>query len=188
MEKGSAATYSLTTIARLLTITPRRVQQLVREGYLPAPAERGRYELVGCVQGYIRYLKERAIRGDLGPDSHDAHRTRLVKARADIHEQQAAALCGQLIPRQRVEAVWSGILKLVRQGLLGLPSRAAPRIHDLETIPEVREVLAETVHEILSDLANVKIEYVAVGGRDPGAEVGNGDIDPGSKTAAQANG
>ncbi len=51
------ADYSLSTIAELLLLDERRVQQLSKAGRIPKKS-RGKYELVGCVQGYVRYLRE----------------------------------------------------------------------------------------------------------------------------------
>jgi hypothetical protein len=51
-------TQPIAVIARLLDLTERRVQQLARDGIIPASArtgpERGRYDLVGTVRGYAR--------------------------------------------------------------------------------------------------------------------------------------
>lgn len=44
--------YKVAVIARFLNLTERRVQQLARDGIIPKP-EKGKYDLVGCVQGYI---------------------------------------------------------------------------------------------------------------------------------------
>ena len=56
-ETGQAGTISLAVAAKLLMLTPQRVNQLVRQGFIPK-AQRGRYTLVGAVQGYIRFLKD----------------------------------------------------------------------------------------------------------------------------------
>jgi phage terminase Nu1 subunit (DNA packaging protein) len=186
----TGGTISLETAARLIEATPRRVQQLVKDGWIPRPVTRGRYSLVGVVQGTIRYHKSREKRnGETGtPDTYEASRTRYMKARAEIHEQEVQKRRGELIPRARVELVWSGILKLVRQGLLGLPARAAPLVHDLETIPEVREVLAEEVHQVLRDLAATEVDYQAESDREPGPEESDADLAAGVEAAAQAHG
>ena len=97
----STATYPVTTIAKLLILTPRWVQHLAREGVIPK-SERGRYELVPAVQGYIRYLRDRAIGADL-PDGGGDHKIRLLKARADIAEYEAERMAGELAPVDEVE-------------------------------------------------------------------------------------
>ena len=61
----SAATYPVATIAKLLLLTERRVQQLTREGVLPR-ADRGRYELAPVVQAYVRYLRDRMLPSEAG--------------------------------------------------------------------------------------------------------------------------
>ncbi len=78
------ATYPVETIAKLLDLTPRRVYQLTNEGIIPK-ASRGRYELVSAANGYIKYLRDRAINADVKDGDAD-HRKRLTKARADIAE------------------------------------------------------------------------------------------------------
>lgn len=52
--------YPVATIAKLFNLTERRVQQLAKEGVIPKP-EKGKYDLIGCVRGYIAYLQERAF-------------------------------------------------------------------------------------------------------------------------------
>ena len=94
-------TFPLDTIAKLLDLTPRRIQQLSSEGVIPK-AERGRYELVPAVQGYIKYLKERSIKADTNGDDYNAHRTRLTKVRADMAEIEKAQIVEQLIPSSDV--------------------------------------------------------------------------------------
>ena len=68
----STTTYPIATIAMLLMCTPRWVQHLSREGVIPK-AERGHYELVPAVQGYIKYLRDRTIGADL-PDGGGDHK------------------------------------------------------------------------------------------------------------------
>ena len=44
--------------ARLLMISEERIRQLVKQGFVPKPEKRGFVQLVGAVQGYLRYLKD----------------------------------------------------------------------------------------------------------------------------------
>ena len=57
----SSATQPIGLIARLLDLSERRVQQLSREGVIPK-AERGQYDLIGSVRGYVRYLRDQALK------------------------------------------------------------------------------------------------------------------------------
>jgi hypothetical protein len=44
--------------ARLLMISEERIRQLVKQGYVSRSEKRGYVQLVGAVQGYLRYLKD----------------------------------------------------------------------------------------------------------------------------------
>src|SRR5918997_5815277 len=98
---SAPATYPAETIARLLDLTPRRVQQLVAEGVIPR-AERGRYEVVPVVRAYVRYLRERAMASEVGQDAFAQHRARLTKARADMAELEHAQMLRDLVPAAQV--------------------------------------------------------------------------------------
>ena len=45
-------------LIRLSGLTDRRLRELAREGWLPAP-DNGRYQLVAAIQGLLRYYRER---------------------------------------------------------------------------------------------------------------------------------
>ena len=83
-------TQPIAVIARLLDLTERRVQQLAQDGVIPPAArtgpERGRYDLVSAVRGYVRYLREQATRSPSGSADFGVERARLVKAKADLAE------------------------------------------------------------------------------------------------------
>ena len=86
--------HKVAVIARFLNLTERRVQQLARDGIIPK-AEKGKYDLVRCVQNYVRYLQERAYGN--GDTAHDTHheRARLIKAQADKTELEVAEMRGR---------------------------------------------------------------------------------------------
>jgi phage terminase Nu1 subunit (DNA packaging protein) len=151
-------TFPLDTISKLLDLTPRRVNQLVNEGVLPR-AERGRYELVPVVQAYIRYLREKALKGDIG-DDYTTHRARLVKARADLLEMEREQMSGQLIPAADVQTSWTQVLTACRAKLLSIPTKTAPEVFAADNINDVKVLLKQSVHEALSELSNVRVEVV----------------------------
>ncbi|MGB4191881.1 MAG: hypothetical protein WBJ81_04970, partial [Rickettsiales bacterium] len=82
---SNTSAYPASTIAKLFSITERRVHQLVQERVLPK-ASRGDYELVSCVQGYIKYLRERSL-GSVDIEENNPNianeRARLIKMQAD---------------------------------------------------------------------------------------------------------
>jgi len=84
---GDRPGHPVGTIAVLLDLTERRVQQLAGEGVIPRNSH-GRYEIGLAVRGYVKYLRERSIRGDSsGADEVGASRVKLLTARARMATQ-----------------------------------------------------------------------------------------------------
>jgi phage terminase Nu1 subunit (DNA packaging protein) len=162
------AAYPATTaeaIAGLLNLTPRWVRQLAKEGVIPKP-ERGKYDLTGAVQGYVKYLQARADgRGVEGQDAH-TERVRLVRARARRAELEADALEGTLLLENDVVFAWQQIISAFRARTLAIPSRLAPQlvmIHDRKTI---QAILTQEVRAALQELSGFDLASAAPA-RDP---------------------
>jgi phage terminase Nu1 subunit (DNA packaging protein) len=184
----AANTQPIAVIARLLDLTERRVQQLGREGIIPR-AERGRYDLVGAVRGYVRYLREQAARAHEGVADFGAERARLVKAKADLAEMEAAQRRSELLPADRVEEAWTAVLARLRSRLLVLPDRMAPLVHEETTIAGARAVIRRVIAEALTELAQIAIEVAAdperTGAPGPGDAQGAGHPDAAARPEHQ---
>ncbi|MBM3556075.1 MAG: terminase small subunit, Nu1 [Alphaproteobacteria bacterium] len=179
-------TQPVAVIARLLDLTERRVQQLVRQGVIPAPLrqgeERGRYDLVGAVRGYVRFLRDQAAErpgaGDVG-----AERARLIKAKADLAEMEAGLRRGELLPADDVEEAWIAVLSRLRARLLVLPDRLAPLVHEETSVAGTRESIRRAVAEALEELASLPaIARDAEGAGAARAGGAQGADDPGAAT------
>lgn len=143
----SDATHSVETIARLLLLTERRVQQLAKEGVIPKTG-RGRYELVPAVQGYIRYLQERALgREDLGDPAQ-----RLKAAQADMAEIDLRKARGEVVEVTEVATAVRSEYAVVRTRLGSLPGRLAPKVDPARAM-EIEPIIAELVDEVLLELS-----------------------------------
>ena len=76
-------------------------------------------------------------------------RARLAAAQADLNELKAAKIRGELVEASAVEAEWANVLRVVRAGMLAVPSRVAARLPHLsrtdvaEIDAEIRAALAE---------------------------------------------
>lgn len=171
-----SATHPLATIAKLLMLTERRVQQLSAEGVIPK-AERGRYELIPAVQGYIRYLKDRSLGADVPGDEYE-HKRRLLKAKADLAEMEAAQLAGELVRTEVAESVWTDAASRFRQRALSVSYKAAP-IVAVEMDPAVcHEIIESYLHEALAELAGTTV----IGRADAGSSSSEA-VPDGSATA-----
>jgi len=144
------ATHSVEVIARLLDLTTRRVQQLSAEGVIPK-AERGRYELVPAVRGYIAYLKERSI--NPGVVSFDEVRARKIAAEAEMAEIELREKKGQLIPASEVVSSWGEIVGACRSKLLAVPAKIAPVVAVEDNPAVCKQIVEEQIGEALYELA-----------------------------------
>ena len=144
------ATYPLSTICKLLDLSERRIQQLAREGVIPK-SERGRYELVPAVQGYIHYLRDRSL--DVGVVSIDIARQRKTAAEAEMAEMELAKARAEVVCIEDVAKQWDQILSGVRTRMLALPTKLAA-IATAETDQKiVKELITDGIHTALGELA-----------------------------------
>ena len=149
-------TYDVNTIANLLLLTPRRVLQLARAGIVPRTS-RGRWEIAPTVQGYIRYLSERALEGHDGDGSDPDPRQRLLKARAELTEMDAATRRNEYVAIDDVGAVVEAEYTPVRAALRAMPGRIAADLEGLAA-PAIAETLTLKVEEILSALSAERLD------------------------------
>jgi phage terminase Nu1 subunit (DNA packaging protein) len=155
----SVNTYPVDTLCKLLDLTPRRVQQLTGEGVL-IKVERGRYDLVKSVRGYVIYLRDRALKTDAA-GTEDGSRRRRLDAEAEIFEINRDTLRHDRIRRGEVSEAWRRIGSEVRANALALPARATPLLHrymkDKVKPAEVEAVLRRLIEELLSVLSTIQI-------------------------------
>lgn len=147
---ASPATHSLDTISKLLDLTPRRVQQLSKEGVIPR-AERGRYELVPAVRGYIAYLKERSI--NPGVVSFDEVRARKTAAEAELAELDLQEKKKQLVPMSEVIDKWLELIGACRARMLSIPAKLAPVVAVEESPAICKQIIEEQILESLDEIS-----------------------------------
>lgn len=145
--------HKVAVIARFLNLTERRIQQLARDGIIPKP-DKGKYDLVRCVQQYVQYLQERAYGS--GDTPHDTHleRARLIKAQADKTELEVAAMREQVVTIEMVEHDWMKHVSACRMRILGIPSKSAFQIATLKEPAEIENFLKRAIYEALSELTH----------------------------------
>ena len=152
--------FPASTIAKLFHLTERRVQQLAKEGAIPK-AGRGKYELAGCVQGYVKYLQARA--DGMGVEPVDLHeqRTRLLKAQADKVEMEVLTLSGGLIPADQVVLAWQQLVAAFRARCLAMTSRLAPQLAGNNDIQAIKVSITDAVYEALEELSRFELDDIA---------------------------
>ena len=175
----NAPGYPASTLAKLFNLTERRVQQLAKEGVIPKP-ERGKYDLVGAVRGYVKFLQERAEGRGVEPNALHDERMRLLMAQAERAELEVAALYRSLLPYEEVVAAWQQLVAAFRARCLALPSKLAPRLAVIHERRRIQDALTAEIREALTELSRFDLA-----GRSP-ARGAQGR--PGSKAPAGANG
>lgn len=153
-------------IARLFGVTDRRVQQLAKEGIIPAAQTRPyKFDLLPTVQAYIRYLSEKA--NGKGQKSTDDVRAESDKLRAEadlktykakIAEMQYNELEGTMHRSEDVEAMTNDLVYTVRSSLMALPGRVAMDAAQAESAAEVSEIIRSECYKILEELADYKYD------------------------------
>ena len=151
------------TIATLFELTPRRIQQLTKEGVITATKEgnANRYDLLPTIQKYIRYLTAKANGRE--PSKKDAEiEGRRLEAEADLKRSKAdiqlKELEGTMHRSEDVEAVMTDLVYSIRSMLVALPGRLAVDVSSAATAAEASDIIRAEVYKILEELAGYKYD------------------------------
>ena len=149
MRNGQGATAK--QLADLLELTPRRVQQLAKEGTFPK-IERGRYPLVECVRAYVHYWQERA-EGRFTENEFD--QTRLQKEHLEVRKRavEVARAEGSVVALEDHEEVVRKLLGAVRAVLLGIPGAWSARVVGVGTPVEGLVLMTKLADEVVEGVA-----------------------------------
>ena len=148
-------------MAKLFELDPRRVQQLAKEGVLPAASQRPyKFDLLPTVKAYIRYLRDRA-------NGKEAKTADTVKAEADklraeadlkqskakIAELQLKELEGKMHRSEDVEALTNDLVYTARSMIMALPGRLAMDVVQAGSANEASALIRTECYKILDELA-----------------------------------
>lgn len=159
-EAGPPGTIGAEQLAKLLTITPRRLQQLAAAAIVPKAAK-GRYPLVGAVHAYIRHLREENQRGTKAAGRQELSAVKIEEIRQRIAEKDR-----RLVPIDEAHDAMASVCGLIRAELTGLPARATRDIDLRVTIEkEIDAALAR-----LEQRVREESRALSHGGPDPEAD------------------
>ena len=123
---------------------------MVVEGVLPR-AEMGRYDLISCVRGYVRYLQRRAEGLDVETSGMSDERIRLVAAPADHEELKVAEMQAALLPRDGVLDAWQQLRAAFSARCLAIPPLLSGRLAVIQDRAEVQAILTAAVRQALEE-------------------------------------
>ena len=150
------------TIAALFDMTPRRVQQLTKDGVIAAVKEgnANRYDLLPTIQRYIRYLTAKANGREPSKKDSEIEGRRLEaeadlkRSKADIAALQLSELEGTMHRSEDVEAVTNDLVYTVRSMIMALPGRLAMDVVQVASANEASALIRAECYKILNELAN----------------------------------
>lgn len=153
-------------IAKLFGVTDRRVQQLAKEGIIPAAQTRPyKFDLLPTVQAYIKYLCDKANGKETkSADTVQAEGMKL-QAEADlkfnkarIAEMQRKELEGKMHRSEDVEAMTNDLVFTIRGMILALPGRLAMDVMQATNANEASALIRSECYKILNELAEYKYD------------------------------
>ena len=147
-----ATSFNIEAISKLLKLSERRVQQLAKDNIIPK-AERGKYDLVSSVHGYIDFLKAKAG-GDFTAEEVLKNKNKLLKAKAEIAEIEKQKATGELIPKEEVKRTWLELVHKIKQKLLSIPNKVAPVVVTVKNINEIKLILQDKLYEALYEITS----------------------------------
>lgn len=97
------------------------------------------------------------LSGNDGPAADDylKSRARRERAEADMAEMRAAELSGQLVSAERVRLAASRMGRMLRDAVLGVPSRIAPAIANETDVHQIEQALLASLRRALDDTARL---------------------------------
>ena len=157
--RGSGHTCSVAELGELLDLSPRRLQQLAKEGIIPKDV-RGRYDLAGAVHGYSRYLQDQPARDGEDPDLLQAKTTTEI---LKVQERRARVglMKKSLINRARATDLVHHLGREARDSWANWPSRvAALMAAELGVDAAAMQISLENhVREHFQELSEIRSEF-----------------------------
>lgn len=153
-------------IAKLFDLDVRRVQQLAKEGILPAASQRPyKFDLLPTVKAYIRYLRDRANGKEAKTADTvkaEANKLRaeadLKQSKAKIAELQLKELEGKMHRSEDVEALTNDLVYTARSMIMALPGRLAMDVVQAGSANEASALIRTECYKILDELAGYQYD------------------------------
>ena len=154
------ATYALNgaQAADLVGLTYQGLNQLNKSADPPPKGANG-FE----PRDFGQWLKRRHLRG-VGVDQtgtrydYEQERARLTKAQADRTELEARELMGEMVRVDVISAEWAKMIGAMRQRLLSIPTKAAPRARGAESDIQAAALLESEILDALGELSDDGID------------------------------
>lgn len=145
-------------------MTPRHVARLTSEGVFKK-IDAKHYDLRQAILSYIDFNKTESRKSS----TYEVARAKKVTAEAEIKEIQLQKELGQVIDIELVGQAIEAEYGIIRTRFLGLPSKCALALANIDEPPKVQAFLESAINEILSELTVDQnyVELAAKTNRNP---------------------
>lgn len=133
-------------------LTDRRHRQLAKAGHFPMP-KKGIYEMTPTLAGFVRYLRAQTEKAE---GTLEEERLKKLTAERHMAELKLAKERKAALDADAVFRAWENIVLTIRQKLMALPSKTAPRLAHLGEQQKIEAELEREVADALVDLAKVE--------------------------------
>lgn len=144
------ALMSVKDAAALLNLTPRRLQQLVADGWIKKDGQR--YGIVATVHGYLAFIKDEERN-----KTTKASDARLKAVRAENLELQVEEKKRNLIPMDEALSFASQLCGEIRSAFGALPTRFT---RDLELRKRLDDEVSKTMNRVAAKHEKLKVEII----------------------------
>ncbi len=151
MEINAKTEVNSTTLAVVLGITARRVQQLAQDGIFKAHV-RGKYLLSEAVQKYIEFRSQEKEVSTTDKEKQEADAS-IKKSKAIIAMLQAEELQGKMHRSDDVAAMTEDLIYSIRGMLMALPGRLAVDTADASTAAETSEIIRKEIYKMMKEIS-----------------------------------
>lgn len=143
--------WSATDLAQTLILSVQRINQLVKEGIIPAPID-GRYQPRAAVSSYVRHI--RAQKSGSAKADAEVKKIQLENELRAIKLQQIAKT---LVPVDRVQQDFFELARRIRDAILNLPSRLSGPFAAESSQEKIFDSLTKELHTVLAELSRAPI-------------------------------
>lgn len=156
MQIDRESTVNASTLAVVLGVTARRIQQLAQDGIFTA-VKRGQYSVSASVQSYIAFLVREKEESAGEKEKNDVD-IRIKRAKADMLDLELQELQGKMHRSEDVATFTEDLIYAVRGALMALPGRMAIDVSQVKSASEASEIIRIEACKVLEELSQYKYD------------------------------
>jgi len=139
-------------LAKLLRLTSRRVNQLVKENVLKKEAN-GKFNTCDAIEAFyaFKFKTDEEL-------NYDIEHTLLEKAKREKAEIELEQLKGSLLYAVDVEQLMANMIITYKSRTLSMPAKCATKVIGQTSLSVITEIIKTEVNELLNELKQIPFE------------------------------